>query len=120
MSQRSYLSLCKINAIVKSVKRIFVLRGSFNPSTLDHFKLMTEILTAKFGQIAELYELLLSTGDAILVEASPYDRIWGIGIGCEEAMAGGVEQWRGENLLGCALMQVRDYLRETDSLTNNE
>lgn len=105
---------------MEGVKKIFVLRGSFNPPTLDHFKLMTEMLTAKFGQNAELQELLLSTGNAILVEASPYDRIWGIGIGCEEAIAGGVEQWRGENLLGCALMQVRDYLRETDGLTNNE
>lgn len=105
---------------MKSVKKIFVLRGSFNPSILDYFKLMTEILTAKFGQKAELQELLLSTGDAILVEASSYDRIWGIGIGCEEAMAGGVELWRGESLLGCALMQVCDYLRETDGLTNNE
>ena len=105
---------------MKSVKKIFVLSGSFNPPTLDHFKLMTEILTAKFGQNAELHELLLSTGDAILVEASPYDRICGIGIGCEEAMAGGVEQWRGEKLLGRALMKVRDYLCETDGLTNNE
>ena len=105
---------------MKSVKKIFVLRGSFNPPTLDHFKLMSEILTAKFGQNAELQELMLSTGDANLVEASPYDCIWGIGIGCEEAMAGGVEQWRGENILGCALMQGRDYLRETDGLTNNE
>ena len=71
--------------------KIVVMGGSFNPSTLDHFKLMTEILTAKFGQNAELQELLLSPGDAILLEASSYDRIWGIGIGCEEAMAGGVE-----------------------------
>ena len=101
------------------MKRV-VMCGSFNPSILDHFKLMTERLTAKFGQNVELQEFLLSTGDAILVEASPYDRISGIGIGCEEAMGGGVEQWRGENLLGCALMQVRDYLRETDCLTNNE
>ncbi len=105
---------------MESVMKIVVMGGGFNPPTLDHFKLMTEILTAKFGQNAELQELLLSTGDAILLAASPYGRIWGIGIGCEEAMAGGVEQWRGENLLGCALMQVRNYLRETDGLTSNE
>ena len=46
--------------------------------------------------------------------ASPYDKIWGIGLDRETAMKGTVEQWQGENLLGCALMEVRDYLRELE------
>lgn len=50
-----------------------------------------------------------------MVKSSPYDKIWGIGLKQEEAMAGGVGQWCGENLLGCALMQVRDYLHETQN-----
>ena len=54
---------------------------------------------------------MLSTGNAILAEASPYDNIWGIGIDRETAMKESVEQWRGENLLGFALMEVRDWLR---------
>lgn len=66
---------------------------------------------AKFGQNPSLKEFLLSTGDAILAEASPYDRIWGIGLDREQAMKGTVDQWKGENLLGCALMDVRDWLR---------
>lgn len=66
---------------------------------------------AKFSQNPELKEFLLSTGEAILVEASPYDRIWGIGLDREQAQQGGIASWRGENLLGCALMEVRDWLR---------
>ena len=66
---------------------------------------------AKFSQNPELKAFLLSTGDAILVEASPYDRIWGIGMNRELAQRLPVEQWNGENLLGCALMEVRDWLQ---------
>lgn len=51
---------------------------------------------------------LTLTGDRILVEASPYDRIWGIGRSVEEAAAGAV--WNGRNLLGEALMTVRGLL----------
>lgn len=67
---------------------------------------------AKFGQNPELKEFLLATGDAILVEASPYDKIWGIGLDRETALNGSVEDWNGENLLGCALMEVRDWLND--------
>lgn len=66
---------------------------------------------AKFGQNPDIKEFLLSTGDAILAEASPYDKIWGIGLDREQAMKGSVNDWNGENLLGCALMDVRDWLK---------
>ncbi len=66
---------------------------------------------AKFSQNSNIREFLLSTGDAIIAEASPYDTIWGIGLGREDAQKGTVEQWQGENLLGCALMEVRYWLR---------
>ncbi len=69
---------------------------------------------AKFSQNPHLKEFLLSTGDALLAEASPYDRIWGIGLDRNTALRGTVEQWDGENLLGCALMDVRDWLREKE------
>ena len=45
------------------------------------------------------------------MEASPVDRIWGIGLAAEDARASQPEQWRGLNLLGYALMEVRDRLR---------
>lgn len=66
---------------------------------------------AKFGQNPDIKEFLLSTGDAIIAEASPYDKIWGIGLERAQAMKGGVKDWKGENLLGCALMEVRDWLK---------
>jgi len=88
---------------------------NFEPELWDARKseIVVEGNKAKFGQNQDIKEFLLSTGDAILVEASPYDKIWGIGLDRETAMKGSVEQWQGENLLGCALMEVRDYLRTT-------
>lgn len=62
----------------------------------------------KFSQNPKLKEHLLSTNHKILVEASPYDKIWGIGFDCDKALAN-QHRW-GLNLLGKILMQVRDKL----------
>lgn len=67
---------------------------------------------AKFSQHADLKEFLLHTGDRVIVEASPYDRIWGIGMAATDANAEKPAQWKGLNLLGFALMEVRERLRE--------
>lgn len=64
----------------------------------------------KFGQHDDLRTFLLNTGDRILVEASPRDRIWGIGLGKNNPAAHDPAQWRGLNLLGFALCDVRDVL----------
>jgi ribA/ribD-fused uncharacterized protein len=64
----------------------------------------------KFAQNKELLDYLLNTGDRILVEASPLDRIWGIGLTAQDPRAEHVESWKGENLLGFALMTVRSTL----------
>ena len=87
----------------------------FDPAVWDSkkFEIVVEGNKAKFGQNPELKDYLLSTGDAILVEASPYDKIWGIGLYASQAAKGTVDQWRGLNLLGFALMEVRDWLRES-------
>ena len=66
----------------------------------------------KFSQNAELKGFLLSTGEKILVEASPYDRIWGIGMGKDDEFAGNPLKWRGQNLLGFSLMSARDEIRK--------
>jgi ribA/ribD-fused uncharacterized protein len=66
---------------------------------------------AKYEQNAELRELLLQTGDRTIVEASPEDRIWGIGLAQDDPRAQDPTQWQGTNWLGIALMQVRDELR---------
>jgi ribA/ribD-fused uncharacterized protein len=65
----------------------------------------------KFSQHKDMRDFLLQTGDKILVEASMYDTIWGIGLGEDDQNAVNPKEWRGENLLGFALMEVRDELR---------
>lgn len=65
----------------------------------------------KFRQHAEMQQVLLDTGDAILVEAAPRDRIWGIGMGAANENAGNPLKWRGRNWPGFVLMQVRDTIR---------
>jgi ribA/ribD-fused uncharacterized protein len=65
---------------------------------------------AKFGQHPELRAFLLGTAERVLVEASPVDRVWGIGLGRDDPAAADPSRWRGLNLLGFALMEVRDIL----------
>jgi ribA/ribD-fused uncharacterized protein len=65
---------------------------------------------AKFGQHPELAEFLRGTAPRVLVEASPVDRIWGIGLAADDERVADPGRWRGLNLLGFALMQVRDQL----------
>lgn len=69
----------------------------------------------KFSQNAKLREFLLSTGDKILVEASPRDRIWGIGMGKSNPDALDPAKWRGRNLLGFSIMSVRKKIAFMDN-----
>lgn len=63
---------------------------------------------AKFAQHPDLRDFLLGTKNRVLVEASPVDRIWGIGLAEDDERAVDPKQWQGLNLLGFALMKVRD------------
>lgn len=85
----------------------------FDPAAWDErkFEIVVEGNQHKFGQHEVLKEYLLGTGDRVLVEASPRDTIWGIGMGGSNPLATDPEQWRGENLLGFVLMEVRDKLK---------
>ncbi len=64
----------------------------------------------KFAQNKPLLDFLLATGSKVLVEASPRDCIWGIGLGKENPSAADPARWRGRNLLGFALMDARESL----------
>ncbi|MFF4601202.1 NADAR family protein [Streptomyces sp. NPDC001339] len=75
------------------------------------FGLVVEGSVHKFGGHPELREFLLGTGSRVLVEASPLDRIWGIGLAADDVRATDPERWRGLNLLGFALMEARRRLR---------
>lgn len=66
---------------------------------------------AKFSQNEEIKNELLSTGDRIIVEASPYDKIWGIKMGWGDDYIENPAHWRGLNLLGFAIMTVRKNLQ---------
>jgi ribA/ribD-fused uncharacterized protein len=70
-----------------------------------------------FVQHPLLGDFLVGTGQRILVEASPVDRIWGIGRSRDDPAAADPGRWRGLNLLGFVLMQVRDILAEQHSRT---
>lgn len=75
-------------------------------------EIVVEGNVAKFSQNAAERAFLLGTEPAVLVEASPRDRIWGIGLGEANPRAHDPRTWRGQNLLGFALMEVRRRLAE--------
>ena len=72
--------------------------------------------TAKFGQHPELRDFLAGTGSRVIVEASPRDLVWGIGLTAADERAGSPEHWPGLNLLGFALMEVRHQLRAQQAM----
>lgn len=74
------------------------------------FDVVVEGSIAKFEQNETLRNYLLATGERVLAEASPVDNIWGIGFAANDPRAKDPMQWTGLNLLGFALMTVRDRL----------
>lgn len=69
---------------------------------------MVEVLKAKFAE-PRLKAILLETGDRVIVEGSAYDPIWGVKIDWQDDRILDQANWQGLNLLGKALMTVRDY-----------
>lgn len=76
------------------------------------FEIVKQANRLKFSQNLELKYFLLKTKKRILVEASPVDKIWGIGLATDHNDAQNPKKWKGENLLGFALMEVRDQLQK--------
>jgi ribA/ribD-fused uncharacterized protein len=68
---------------------------------------------AKFTQNPELLKALLATAGTELVEASPLDRIWGVGLSAEDPRIQDPAAWRGLNLLGKVLTRLREDLLVT-------
>ena len=69
-----------------------------------------EGLLAKFAQNSELMSKLKDTGEAVLAECAVKDLIWGIGLSMNDPDRLDVTQWKGQNMLGYALMMVRERL----------
>jgi len=66
----------------------------------------------KFRQNETMKKTLLNTGDKVLVECSPVDKLWGAGIPMNDPRLSRPEEWPGQNRLGFTLMHVRDKLKE--------
>lgn len=102
-------------AIGRSVKKFQ--RETWNKHCVE---IVTQGNINKFAQNREILNYLLATDNKVLVEASPYDAIWGIG---RNSNAKGIENplaWKGKNLLGFALMEVRARLKKQLSSGFNE
>ncbi|MER5469205.1 NADAR family protein [Streptomyces sp. NPDC002685] len=77
----------------------------------ERFEIVVQGSVHKFSAHPGLRSFLLGTGGRVLVEASPMDRIWGIGLAATDEGASDPRRWRGPNLLGFALMEARERLR---------
>ena len=88
--------------------------AGFDQRTWDEHRLPIMVAgnLAKFGQHAPPRTFLVGTGERVLVRASPVDRIWGVGLTRDDPAAADPRRWQGLNLLGFALMQVRESLHQ--------
>jgi ribA/ribD-fused uncharacterized protein len=86
--------------------------SNFDPEVWDAHKsgIVVKGNYYKFFQDEALRVFLVNTQERVLVEASPVDKIWGIGMAKDHADINNPEKWKGANLLGYALMEVRDQL----------
>lgn len=106
------------NEIIKTskqgkVKELGRMIRNFDQSIWDQnkYEIVLKGNYYKFSQNTLLKKFLLNTKDQILVEASPLDSIWGIGLSAENEKALNPYFWEGTNLLGFALMELRDQLK---------
>jgi hypothetical protein len=76
------------------------------------YNYMVNINLQKYESNFDLREILLNTGNKTIVEASPSDRIWGIGLHWSDDRVLDENKWQGKNLLGKALMEVREKLNQ--------
>jgi len=96
----------------KSAKAIGRKVKNFNANIWDHMSYDKMLLScrAKFSQNVDLKQKLLDTGSHVIVEASPLDKIWGVGLHFDNDLILDESNWLGENRLGRVLMDVRKEL----------
>lgn len=85
----------------------------------NKFQIVCNACMLKFTQNPRLLVSLLETGDRVLVEASPFDKIWGILMRENDPGVDDEKNWKGENLLGYALVDTRKYIRSILSNISN-
>lgn len=102
----------------KEVKSLGRQIKNFSDEVWDEFKedVVTKASYLKFSQNDDLFEQMLADRDLTLVEASPVDKIWGIGLHADNDDVLDESLWQGQNLLGKCLMRARDMLIEERNL----
>jgi ribA/ribD-fused uncharacterized protein len=100
----------------EEMKKLGKQAKGFNKELWDknRFTIVLTASIAKFTQNPDLKKILMDTELKTLVEASPFDAIWGIKLGANDARALDRTKWRGINLLGQALTQTREYIKWTE------
>jgi ribA/ribD-fused uncharacterized protein len=78
------------------------------------YKYVRMLVYEKFRQNQNLREILLRTGDYVIVEAAHYDKVWGVGLHAANPDIKNPDLWKGQNLLGQCLMDTRDLLRKNE------
>ena len=108
------------NLSPKEIKQLGREVKNFDPDIWEDEcrKIVVKGNVAKFSQNPKLKEFLINTGDAILVEASPFDSIWGIGLAEEDPLISNPNDWKGKNYLGFALMTARDIILGKQNIEN--
>lgn len=106
---REHVLACATPAEAKTLGRRV---AGFDEATWarERFGIVVEANRGKFESDPALREFLVNTGDRVLVEASPVDPVWGIGLAADHDDAARPQRWQGLNLLGFALMEVRSLL----------
>ncbi len=113
-SDQQVLEKVLSTTLPKDVKDLGRQIKNFDPVTWDanKYQVVKKGNMLKFGQNESLKQFLISTKNKILVEASPVDVIWGIGMTEDNVNAINPREWKGQNLLGFALMEVREELKK--------
>jgi len=95
---------------------------NFNPKVWDCYSTMVvyDASILKYSQNTEHLQKLIATQGTTLVEASPYDKIWGIALAENDPRAKTMETWQGENRLGFVLTRVRDVIIQELSNTPDQ
>jgi ribA/ribD-fused uncharacterized protein len=78
------------------------------------YKYVRMLVYEKFRQNQKLREILMGTGDYVIVEAAHYDKIWGVGLHAANPDIRNPDLWKGQNLLGQCLMDARELLRKNE------
>lgn len=99
--------------IPKEQKDLGKLVKGFEQTIWDNnkYQIVSNACMLKFTQNPKLLSELLNSDNKIFVEASPFDRIWGIGMREDERGVEDENNWKGENLLGYALVDTRNFIR---------